>query len=543
MGRITTNRSLRGLLARLAKDPAGNTLAMIAAGLVPLLAMVGGAIDMGRSYLTQSRLQQACDAGVLAARRKLGSTVVTTDQLPAPVAATGDRFFNLNFAAGSYGTINRSFRLTLENDYAISGVAGVEMPMTIMAMFGYDDIDIVARCEARLNFSNTDIMFVLDTTGSMAWSNPGDSQPRIETLRTVVRSFHAQLEASKGPGTRLRYGFVPYSTNINVGGLLKPEWVTDTWSYQARTLNSSGQSWRYQMLSNVRVDSLKDIANGRMLTNKAIRFSRMGGKPTAPTDLAAWFRGCMEERQTYQIGDYDNVDLTRALDLDIDLVPTAGMPSTQWRPILHEASFVRAVDTSGRGYFAPGQVDSSGDFLNAGLAGLSACPAAAQKLREMSAENVAGYVNGLFPGGSTYHDIGMIWGARLLSPTGLFASENADQPGKITSRHLIFLTDGETSPLDLSYGTYGIEPLDRRRWAPGSAFTLSQVVENRFTVACAEAKKRNIAVWVIGFGVSLNPMMSECAGAGHAFEARNAEELEDTFAHIAAQLGDLRVSR
>jgi len=29
---------------------------------------------------------------------------------------------------------------------------------------------------------------------------------------------------------------------------------------------------------------------------------------------------------------------------------------------------------------------------------------------------------------------------------------------------------------------------------------------------------------VLSFGTSLNPMLSECAGSGHAFEARNAAE-------------------
>lgn len=64
----------------LLRDRAGNTLAMIAAALFPLLAMVGGGIDMGRSYLSQSRLQQACDSGVLAARKKLGSQIAASGQ-------------------------------------------------------------------------------------------------------------------------------------------------------------------------------------------------------------------------------------------------------------------------------------------------------------------------------------------------------------------------------------------------------------------------------------------------------------------------------
>src|SRR5690606_34922109 len=35
-------------------------------------------------------------------------------------------------------------------------------------------------------------------------------------------------------GSRSRYGFVPYSTNVRVGHLLRDEWVTGTWSYQSR---------------------------------------------------------------------------------------------------------------------------------------------------------------------------------------------------------------------------------------------------------------------------------------------------------------------
>ena len=69
------------------------------------------------------------------------------------------------------------------------------------------------------------------------------------------------------------------------------------------------------------------------------------------------------------------------------------------------------------------------------------------------------------------------------------------------------------------------------------------MVENRFGVACSEVKKRNITVWVIGFGVALNPVLTSCAGPGRAFEAADAAELQNVFSKIAAQLGDLRVSR
>ena len=39
------------------------------------------------------------------------------------------------------------------------------------------------------------------------------------------------------------------------------------------------------------------------------------------------------------------------------------------------------------------------------------------------------YVDRLHPAnGNTYHDIGLIWGARLESPTGIFSADNALTP-------------------------------------------------------------------------------------------------------------------
>ncbi len=238
------------LLRRLALDRSGNTLALIAASLLPILAMVGGGVDMGRSYLSNARLQQACDAGVLAARKKLGSAVVVTGEVPTDAADVGVRFFNLNFRDGAYGTRDRDFQMTLEDDYSISGTATVEVPVTVMGVFGFSQVDLKVDCQAKLNFSNTDVMMVLDTTGSMLETNPSDAAPRIDVLRNVVKSFHGQLEGAKKPGTRIRYGFVPYSTNVNVGFQLKSDWVVDEWEYHGRENKDTGATRKYDIYDN-----------------------------------------------------------------------------------------------------------------------------------------------------------------------------------------------------------------------------------------------------------------------------------------------------
>ncbi|MCB2065419.1 MAG: VWA domain-containing protein [Erythrobacter sp.] len=633
-------RRLAQVLRQLLRDHKGNAMAIMAASLFPLLALVGGGVDMGRGYLAQSRLQQACDAGVLAARHRLGSSVAVDGVVPSNVAATGQRFFNVNFRDGAYGTENRQFEMTLESNYAISGQASVDVPTTIMQVFGYSTMPVEVSCESILNFSDLDVMMVVDVTGSMRWANPGDTLSRLDSVKQVIRNFHAQIESAKAPGTEIRYGFVPYATNVNVGGLLQDDWMVDSWAYQSRedtgvripntnvartyqrnvvhvsgtistwaTISSYTATWNppptadqsgwyscdralptgtgtttttatgpmyvetqaspaavlqvtpYQSRQNgttyrhslsgstcrVQQANASNYVTRYELVREIPSFDRILWRYAPITrEVSNWrseTTGCIEERDTYEIDDYDNVDFSRALDLDIDLVPTPGNLATQWRPRYPSAIRVRRILMNGSGDFNPAEYRTTDEYADTGTWWFSDCPAPAQRLQEMDASQLDTYLATLRPYGATYHDIGMIWGGRLLSPTGIFAAENADTEGHTRSRNMIWLTDGQTEPYDLAYGVYGVDGLDQRRWDPdSSSLTLTQTIEHRFAVACEQVKNRNITVWVVAFGTSLNPIMTECAGPGHYFEARNSAELSAAFATIARSMSELRIN-
>jgi len=649
-GPLAGRRETGGLLGRLAHDRAGNTMALMAASIAPLLALIGGGIDMSRGYLSQVRLQQACDSGVLAARKKLGTSVVLDGTVPDAVADVGNRFFDLNFADGAYGSENRTFDMALEDDFAISGVATVVVPTTIMAIFGNEQMDITVKCEARINYSDTDIMFVLDTTGSMTTINPGDTVSRIDALRQTVQDFYTQIEESKSPGTRVRYGFVPYAVNVNVGHLLQDDWVVDEWTYQSRTRVDVGAeqyqqvdwtNWTYisgsyadtvsssyaatwhaptttttgtgesavtttnpgyyscngstpsntstyndTLLSETNVayagppSGTKNTKHYRRVINGNEYWNSLSGStcsvmrrsystyteefdrveyPAQYTrqtwryqpvtkDVSNWrseTAGCMEERDTYEIYSMDDpVDFSRALDLDLDTVPTAGNPATQWRPMYPDIIWARALTGFNANNWKVEPQDYDWDYFRpASVPSLVTCPTAALKLDEMTGAEVSAYLASLTVGGQTYHDIGMIWGGRLISPTGLFAAENAPRDGKALTRHLIFLTDGITQPRDLSYTSYGLEPLDLRRWTDRPDPLLDKTIELRFGIACDEVKKRNVTVWVIGFGTEMSDVMKNCAGDGRWFQADDAAELAETFNLIAKSMAELRVSK
>ena len=81
------------LLAQLSRDTRGNVLPIVGAALVPLTIMIGSGVDLSRAYMAKSKMQSACDAASLAARR-----VKKDDALSSEVEATGKDFFGFNFA-------------------------------------------------------------------------------------------------------------------------------------------------------------------------------------------------------------------------------------------------------------------------------------------------------------------------------------------------------------------------------------------------------------------------------------------------------------
>ncbi|CAD7335936.1 hypothetical protein FIM10_03745 [Sphingomonadales bacterium 56] len=221
------------ILMRLYHNQAGNTLAIVAASIFPLVAMIGGGVDMSRLYITKTRLQQACDAGALAGRRAMTGLTWTTDG-DTSSRSTAEKFFNINFPANKYGTNSAGVAYSASNTGAVTGNASAVVPMTLMSLFNMPNRTVTAICTADLQLPNTDIMFVLDTTLSMNDINPGDSTSKIVALKNAVTSFYNELQRVKPEGAHIRYGFVPYSGTVNVGTLLKPSWLQDNPSYDSR---------------------------------------------------------------------------------------------------------------------------------------------------------------------------------------------------------------------------------------------------------------------------------------------------------------------
>lgn len=202
---------------------------------------------------------------------------------------------------------------------------------------------------------------------------------------------------------------------------------------------------------------------------------------------------------------------------------------TKWRPYWEEVYFFR---------------DDATSIKNKG-GGYTACPSKATLLSTMTRDQVQTYVNNLVAVGGTYHDVGLLWGARLASPQGIFQSTvnaNPGNPGSV-SRHMIFMTDGQLTSYDFVASMYGVEMYDRRVTGGSTDPTQLERQRRRYLAICEAIKSKGIRLWVIAFGTTLTTDMTTCSSSGSSFTASNSSQLNSAFQNIAKQISELRLTQ
>jgi Flp pilus assembly protein TadG len=654
---------LMGWLARLAREQKGNTLAIVGAALVPLTAMIGSGVDMSRAYMAKQRLQAACDAASLAGRRAM-----TNDTLTTAVTDEATKYFNFNFPQSTYGTAGFTPAVTRPSSGVVRVAASTTIPTAVMKIFGFTTLPISVSCDASLNFVNTDIVLVLDTTGSMLNdindnSTSNDPDRKITALRDAVMALYdalapvqTQLAAN---GLRLRYGIVPYSSTVNVGALIRavnPAYIADNVEYQTRVANYNnptyigtpgapeppveeiysggtgitqarcdlyGQNqafsgftptastgggppptatwarafsnneaagtdwgwpgaadtttggsdnrmscrrryvetdttyitdytssgWSYEPesvdVSQFKLGNPVAIAttnNGRVDVSALLDPLETAALGIGTTTTNVTWAGCIEERDTVNtINASSGYTIpSGAYDLNINLIPTDD--ATRWKPRFPQITYYRtAYNSMGSATTTSGQLV---DSATPNAFQFNACPSPAQRLTTMTRGDMQSYVNGLVAIGYTYHDIGMIWGARLASNAGIFADSVDTYNGMPVSRHIIFMTDGDMNPTTSSYSAYGIEGMQKRVLGSAATSELEARHNQRFKMICNAAKGLNISIWVIAFGLALTPEESECASnANQASTVANRTALIAKFTEIGNNIGALRLTQ
>lgn len=620
IGRNRQTADKPGLLRRLARNVAGNTAAIMAAALLPLAGFTGAAVDMARLYVVKVRLQQSCDAGALAGRKMMTGTSLTDDN-----KTQAKLFFDNNFRSGWFQTSNASFAASDTTDGQVKGTASVTVPVTLMSMFGAGPTTLNVTCEARKEIGDVDVMFVLDVTGSMtcttseiscsnettpvSYSSPSGTRyymqektgSKIKALRTAVLTFYDTLAAAADANSRIRYGFVPYASSVNVGTIIPANYIDDSSKFPTRKRIADADSTTKTNTYNgdsqtdcnnravARSPAGTDYPASRTVVNSWTAAS--GRNPSVcktttytlvpmwryddwPVDVSAYKTGATVTNPTRVDGAtsvWDGCVIERETgDSDINLIPSS-TSGTKWRPAWIDAVYdrpnVASDDTTVDTWTSSSSTLRSRYTPNMILAQYQeyACPKQAQRLAVMSRTDVSNYVNAsdFRAIGYTYHDVGFVWGARFLSPNGPFAADTDCRTGRTCGRHLVFMTDGDMNPLNCVYSSLGYERLEGRvmgskpvgtcvtsssqfviNTTPTGSNGLEAKHNSRLQAICTQAKNNGITVWVVAYAQDLTDDMKACASSSStAIYAPTDQKLQDAFKQIAGKIAELRISK
>ena len=569
-------QTIRKYWRRLGRDEAGQIFILFGASVIPIMLLIGGALDVSRLTRHKMDLANAIDAAALALARKGQHYEVEEAKtfVESYIAALGVE--SEQFVVDDIG-IEKT-----QDGFLVSAVGEMETSFLPLGgiLTGGASLDAMAvniTAQVVHSSNRVELALVFDNTGSMtqyAGSNPcGVGTDRMSGLKCAASLLvdDLMLELNDGDGDdQLKVALVPFEGAVNVGAdpSNPPAWID--WSDQAKATYTG-----------INVNT-KDFGG-------AIGEARVGHKWLYDKLGIAW-AGCVEMR-------------AEPYDL-LDTPPDPTNPATLFVPM-----------------FWPDEPDTSSDYwnnyLNDGVSGSGAerqlsltkydkaspsgiswvsssrkdttfpysygpnrgCPRPLTPLTsdETTIDNA---IAAMQPQGATGTFIanGLIWGWHVLSPTEPFTEGLGpdDEYYDKTIKAVVLLTDGANSPSiavtgsdnhnESTYSGYnypgteidhvvGGQHYYRRLQAVNvdsdpSDSTATSILNSKTSSLCENVRGAGVRLYTITFG-SMNAtttnLMTNCAsldedGSRLYFAAPDSEELENIFRAIGRDLSEIHLS-
>lgn len=184
-------------------DKRGNVAMMVALCTLPIILLIGFAVEFSRQQAVESKLQAALDATVLAValERKIG----TKGQ--GQLRQIAEDSFNANNDLDIVVDLER-MGMTLEEDETVLTLEGV-MPTFLLGVIGQDHLKVKVMSGAVLGEPvAVEIALVLDVSNSM-------SGTRLDGLQVASKALINTL--FEDDNENIQIGIVPFNDYVNVG--------------------------------------------------------------------------------------------------------------------------------------------------------------------------------------------------------------------------------------------------------------------------------------------------------------------------------------
>lgn len=512
------------LLSSFRRDSRANVAMMFGLAIVPLVGMVGAAIDYSRIADERTRLVDALDAGVLA----VGSsqTPLSDDEAFKTVnnwlsAHLGDQVWTLN-------------KVTQGLDGTITAEASGVVPMTLARIIGVDEVPIGALSQAVRSTGKVELVLVLDNTGSMKGT-------KISKLKTAATELVDSLSAATKDPKDLRIGLVPFSQTVNVGNT----YAAASW------LDAAGNS-----------ALAKSLFAGQKV-NRINLFKNVG---------ASW-GGCVEARATA----YEATDTTPdSKNPDTLYVPyfapdePGKKGETTYNNSYLKDSSLAAVKTalSALGLSASLSLPDfqllQGDVakytgtpqtgttnaLNYQYGPNSGCEIAPLQRLSTNTSTVKTAIGKMIANGNTDIPMGLAWGWNVLSPNGPF-KDGVAYHGDEWQKYVVLMTDGNNenevgNSQDQSYYSgVGYVWQGRMGFTSGTKADRTKARDTRLGEMCKAMKDDGIVIFTVRVEVKTgsSKVLQDCASDDKKFyDVQNVADLSAAFGEIGETIQALRLA-
>lgn len=589
-----TRRPLRSVF----RNDRGSTYAIAASYVIPLMGFVGLGLDLGRGYMTSSRLQSSVDTATLAAVRMEQLYPGTGTSLGPKTLDTVKQFLTANMPTGYVGATRADPSVTVAragDEITVQVTVDARVPTTLMQIFGIKEMPIKASAKGvagKTLPTAVESMLVLDVTGSM------DGNGGMTALKDSMTQFLDIVYGTNQTRKNFAIGVIPYAVFVNVGRL--PGMGTKVQAVDGYTTRAATDvyGWKGCVFADPTQRSLSSDTNV-IDANTYDMGKTMPGESGMPLVQPAiyppmWVKSFHSQDNRYQfpsdatqrraIANYapmraalirqygDNI--CRRVDNNNTATCSSGTAADRWvDPTLISGysgwPTPQLYNSTVKPSNADNYVSKSPNYV---------CPTEALPVSyERTKTELLNYKNSLQPlfNIGTWHVPAMTWGYRLLARNDIFARTRPTNVG--LRRVMIFMTDGNFDSQDngstvtsrgngyndyerdtayTAYQSYS----DRRvvdQWWNASNMSAARAAHRdrmalRFAKTCQAAKQEGIEIYTITFAIAsgaegdaTREMFKQCSTNRntHFFETKNPSDLRIAFTTIAADLIDLHLEK
>jgi Flp pilus assembly protein TadG len=205
------------LWSRFVAEERGGAVPMFALAIVPVIGLMGAAVDYSRGNAARTAMLGAVDATALMLSRDAATMT------PAEIQAKANTYFTAQYNRPEVANVQLTATLNSPQagSFTLTLTATGNVPTTFTKLLGQTKLDISTTADVKWGIKKLELALVLDNTGSMAQNG------KLTQLKNAAHTLLTTLQnAAKQPGD-VKVSIIPFDTSVKVGTAYKDEFWID----------------------------------------------------------------------------------------------------------------------------------------------------------------------------------------------------------------------------------------------------------------------------------------------------------------------------